>query len=110
MKNKRNISIYQKMYEANKNFPHDIAIEYYGKKITFKEFFEKIDIYANAFAELGIENGKKVTVSLFSTPEFMYTFYALNKLGAVAMMISPKYLARNTKRYMEGTESNTLVH
>lgn len=80
-------SIYEYMYENNKDYPKDIALNYYGRKITYAELFANIDRTAKAFQTIGIKEGEIVTVALPSIPEALYVVYALNKIGAVANMI-----------------------
>lgn len=40
---------YELVYRNNKNYPRDIALNYFGHKITYGELFEKIDMVANGF-------------------------------------------------------------
>ena len=80
-------SIYEYMYENNKDYPKDIALNYYGRKITYAELFVNIDKTAKAFQAIGVKEGEIVTVALPSIPEALYVVYALNKIGAVANMI-----------------------
>ncbi len=80
-------SIYEYMYENNKDYPRDIALNYYGRKITYAELFANIDKTAKAFQAIGVKEGEIVTVALPSIPEALYVVYALNKIGAVANMI-----------------------
>ncbi len=86
-----NISIYQ--YLKNKsltnNYKDNIAIEYYGTKITYTEFYRNIDKVAKAFRSQGIRCGDVVTILSANTPEAVISFYALNKIGAVANMVHP---------------------
>ena len=79
--------MYDFMYESNKNHLDEIALRYFGKKITFKELFEKIDEYAKALLSSGIKNGDSVSICCPTTPEMVYLFYAINKIGAVANLI-----------------------
>lgn len=80
-------SIYEYMYESNKDYPDDIAINYYGRKISYAELFRNIDRTAAALQEIGVQSGEIVTVALPSIPEALYVVYALNRIGAVANMI-----------------------
>lgn len=86
-----NISIYQ--YLKNKslsgNYKEHIALEYFGTKITYGEFFKKIDKVAKSFRSQGIRKGDVVTILSANTPESIISFYALNKIGAVANIIHP---------------------
>lgn len=80
-------SIYEYMYENNKDFPRDIALNYYGRKISYAELFANIDKTSKALQTVGVKEGEIVTVALPSIPEALYVVYALNKIGAVANMI-----------------------
>lgn len=86
-----NISIYQYIKEKslNNKYKDNIAIEYYGTKITYQEFYRRIDSIAKSFRSQGIRRGDVVTVLSANTPEAVMSFYALNKIGAVANMIHP---------------------
>ena len=50
-------TIYESIYRSNKNHLSDIALMYYGKKISYKVLFEQIDKTAKAFSALGVKNG-----------------------------------------------------
>ncbi|MBR3142089.1 MAG: acyl--CoA ligase [Clostridiales bacterium] len=104
-----NCSIYEYMYENNKDYPDDIALIYFGRKIKYGELFEKIDAAAKAFTSLGVKSGDIVTVALPSIPEALYTVYALNKIGAVANMIHPLAGKQELINYLNEVESKVAV-
>jgi len=103
------MTCYENMYNNNKNHLDDIAIEYFGKKITYREFFENIDKAANAYTALGVKRGDIVTICSITTPEIMYTFYALNKIGAIANMIDVRYTKSAIQNYLNEVKSKVLV-
>ena len=82
-------NIYQELYDNNKDHMHQVALMYFGTKITFKTFFANIDKTAQALVANGVKRGDFVTICSGLTPEVLYTFYALAKIGAVANMMSP---------------------
>ena len=82
-------SIYEYMYNSNKEHPSDIAIYYVNRKISYGKLFENIDSCAKAFLALGVKPGEIVTIASVSVPETLYAIYALNRIGAVANMIHP---------------------
>lgn len=86
-----NSSLYEYIFEKNKDHPNDIAIRYYGNRITFKELFEKIDLVSNAFVSAGVKPKDVVAVCLPATPEAAYIIYALNRIGAIPNMLDPRY-------------------
>ena len=102
-------TIYQYMYDGNKDFPNDIAINYLGKEITYGEMFEKIDICAKAFMMLGVKEKDIVTVALPSIPEAIYIVYALNRIGAIANMIHPLAGKVEITNYLTEVSSTLFV-
>ncbi|MBR0540830.1 MAG: acyl--CoA ligase [Clostridia bacterium] len=102
-------TIYEFLWENNKNFPNDIAINYYGRLITYREMFAQIDRTASAFLALDVKLGEYVTVALPSIPEALYVVYALNKIGAVANMIHPLAGESETVNYLNEVQSRVAV-
>ena len=102
-------TIYEYLYENNKDFPSDIAINYLGRKITYKDLFENIDKTAAAFLKAGVKEKEIVTVALPSIPEALYCVYALDKIGAVANMIHPLAGKEETIHYFNEVESRVAV-
>ena len=84
-------SVYQMIYDTNKNHLDYIAINYFGSLITYGELFERIDILSQKLKEMGVQPGEHVLVSELATPEGIVAFYALNKIGAVSHMLNPLY-------------------
>ena len=82
-------SIYEYLWENNKDYPQDIAIRYFNKSITYRELFDNIDRCAKALVAAGVKPNDIVTVAMPSTPEALYAVYAINKIGAVSNMIHP---------------------
>lgn len=102
-------SIYEYLWENNKDYPKDTAINYLGRKITYGELFKRIDQTAAAFAALGVKPKEIVTVAIPSIPEALYCVYALNKIGAVANMIHPLAGKQETINYLNEVESRVAV-
>ena len=52
-------------------------------RYTYGEFNENVNKYANILHGLGIKKGDKVNVHMLNSPEYMLTWFAIAKLGAV---------------------------
>lgn len=102
-------TIYEYLIQNNKDYPSDIAINYLGRKITYKELFENIDKTAAAFMKVGVREKEIVTIALPSIPEALYCVYALNKIGAVANMIHPLAGKDEMLNYLNEVESKVAV-
>jgi len=103
------MTVYQYLYDRNKSNMGSIALEYYGSKISYDVFFKCIDTTAKSFTALGVKQNDIVTIMMPNTPEAIYCFYALNKIGACANMISPALTPDYIKESINLTESKILI-
>ncbi len=83
-------TIYEYLWENNKDHLDDVALIYFGRKITYGELFENIDKAARAFVAIGVKSSDIVILCSINTPETVYMLYALNRLGAIANMVDPR--------------------
>lgn len=89
-----NQSKYDFLYENNKNYMNYKALSFLppkGKEIevTYEELHNKIYQYALSLSHFGIKKGDKVGVCVINTPESVYLLYALDKIGATVIGLSP---------------------
>jgi len=103
------LSIYQRMEESAKKHFNYVALEYMGKNITYKQFLQLVDRCARSFLQMGIVEGDVVTICMPNTPETLISFYALNKIGAIANMIHPLSSEEEIKLYLKETNSVAFV-
>ena len=102
-------SMYQHMERINRDHRDSIAIHYFKNQITYGELLDSIEQTAAAFAALGVKKGDIVTFCAITTPELVAAIYALNKLGAAAMVIDPRYTAPVILDFMKNAKSRLLV-
>lgn len=69
--------------------PRDPYLSFEGRSWTIGAFDGEVNRHARAWRELGIEAGQVVALVLENRPAFLFHFYALTKLGAVASLINP---------------------
>jgi len=56
---------------------------YAGKEYSYKEMNEKISQVANALLRAGVKKGMTVNLHCPNCPEFLFTFYAAARIGAI---------------------------
>lgn len=101
--------LYRDLIESSKNNLSNIAIEYYGNKITYEELIKNIEITASSLKIKGIKKGDVVSVSMPYLPETIYTIYALNKIGAIVNMIDPRINDDLIFDYMKNANSRNII-
>lgn len=102
-------SIYQ--YFERTCYAHEeaIALNYFGTKFTFKDLLEKIDICARALKSHGVRKNDVVTICMPNTPEAVISFYAINKIGAIANIIHPLSSQEEIKNSILQTKSVLVI-
>ncbi|MBQ6547005.1 MAG: acyl--CoA ligase [Bacilli bacterium] len=102
-------TIYQEIYDNNRDNLNGIAIEFYGAKIKYKKLFEEIDDLARALVANGVKKGDMVTISCAGIPETTYAFYALSKIGACANSMSPFFDVAGMTERINDCDSKILL-
>ena len=102
------MSLYEFIRSRNEYNMENIALSYFGTKITYHELFYRIDICAKAMRSQGIRPGDVVSICLPNIPESVVAFYATSKIGAVANMIHPLSSEEEIKQTIIDTKSVML--
>lgn len=102
-------TIYEYLWENNKDHLDDVALIYFGKKITYKKLFENIDKAARAFIGIGMKQGDVCTVVTPSCVNSVIVFYALNKIGAISNYINVIESESEIQKYFLEAKSKYIV-
>ena len=102
-------SIYQNIYMGNAKHLSDVALMFFGKKITYGQLFTEIDKAAKAFTFHGVKCGENVILCAPAIPETIYAILALNKIGANAVMLNPLFTEEQLAARISETEATLMV-
>ena len=102
-------TIYEHLWENNKEHLGDVALNYFDRKITFKELFDGIERAAKAFTALGVKQGDIIVMATVTTPETIYAVYGLNRIGAVANMVDPRTSTEGIKEYISEVNAKYVL-
>lgn len=99
----------QSLEKNAKRFPDKTCIFYENDQYTYKNINDLANQAGNAFLKLGIKKGDRVIISLLNCPEFVLSFYALAKIGAITVPIN-YLLTRNEEKYVcEDSEASVVI-
>ena len=102
-------TLYSYLKQTSKEYGNFTALNYFGKKYTYKEMLGKIDHYADCFTDLGIKKGENVVFVTANLPETIYSFYALNKIGAVPVLVEPRMAKSRIEHFIEMVHAKTMI-
>lgn len=102
-------TIFESIFLNNKQYPSDIALLYFGKKISYKKLFAEIEKTAKAFVFAGVKAGENVVLCMPAVPETIYAILALNRLGANAVLLNPLFSETQLVDRIRETEATILL-
>ncbi len=78
-----------RVHEMVRRYPNHIAYEFMGKETTYTDMWAKIEECAKSLKAIGVREGDKVMICMPNTPQTVSMFYAVNMVGAIAVMVHP---------------------
>lgn len=86
-------------------YPRKEALVQDDTRLTFAQLREKKDKLAISFIELGIKKGDRVLLQFPVWHEFVYSFFALQKIGAITILLLPTQGAIETEHFCKMTRA-----
>jgi len=77
--------------------------------ITYKELKEYVDRFANGLLQMGVKKGDVISLILGNCPQYVITYYAAQKIGAIPSGINPTYKPAEVLHQLEMTKSKYIV-
>jgi 2,3-dihydroxybenzoate-AMP ligase len=78
-------------------------------RLTFTQLRETINRLAANLVELGIVKGDCVLLQLPNWAEFLFSFYALQKIGATAVLMLPRHSLREIDHFSNITKAKAWI-
>src|SRR5436305_15217306 len=72
-----------------------------GEAVPYREVLARTNGLAWMLADLGLRSGDRVAVVLPSTPEMLYLWFALARLGAVMVPVNPGLVAPEIQSFLD---------
>ncbi|MBQ9664468.1 MAG: acyl--CoA ligase [Oscillospiraceae bacterium] len=102
-------TMYEYIWRNNKSHLEQVALNYYGTKITFRKMFENIKTTAEAFSAAGVKAGDIIIIVSVTTPELIYSVYALNYIGAIPNMVDPRTSTDGIRDYIKEVSAKMIL-
>jgi len=103
------LTMFQLVKKNAAKYPDEVAYEFMGKKTTYREFLGKVELTAKALTSIGIREGDAVTICMPNCPQAIDTFYAVNRIGAIANMIHPLSAESEITFYLNISNSKVIL-
>ena len=86
-----------------------VATDFFGHTKTYTQLGEEISRVAEGLRRLGVEAGDRVAIILPNCPQHIVAFYAVMRLGAIAVEHNPLYTPRELRHMFEDHAARVAI-
>ncbi len=92
-----------------RDYPDAPALQFFGREMTYRELMDAVEHAAAALKALGVGKGDTVAIVLPNCPQHIVAFYAILRLGAIAVEHNPLYTPRELRKQFEDHGAKTAI-
>jgi long-chain acyl-CoA synthetase len=102
-------SLYELFSRAVEKHRGKIALSFYGTTFEFGRLQALVEKMAASLAARGVEKGDRVALMLPNCPQYVVSFFATVRLGAIVTQINPMYVEREIGHILNDSGAETIV-
>ncbi|HEY2420607.1 MAG TPA: long-chain fatty acid--CoA ligase [Neobacillus sp.] len=102
-------SLYDFLESAASRFGDKPAFTFYGKVFSYKQTKMMVDMLASSLNEKGLKKGDRVAIMLPNCPQYIFTLFAIFRLGGIAVQVNPMYVEREIAFVLEDSGAKYMV-
>lgn len=100
---------FTRFFEVADRHPDRDALVYLGTRFTYRDLRLAVDRFATALHHLGVRQGDRVMLYLPNCPQWVIANFAVQRLGAVVVPVSPIFTAFELGYMVDDAAIETLV-
>jgi long-chain acyl-CoA synthetase len=107
--NPPNQPLYQILQVASGAYREKPAVAFMGAFINFGEAKKLVDLLATALQKLGVVKGDRVGIMLPNCPQYLLSFFAVVRLGAIVVNVNPIYTPREVEMVAKDSGMRAII-
>ena len=92
-----------------RKYPKSEAIISPEGSLTYKELDEKVNQLAHGLVMSGITKGDRVCLFMPNTPEFIISYFAIQRIGAIVVPVNAKFTLDEVQYIINHSEAKGLI-
>ncbi len=92
-----------------RKFPQNTALLFQGYRLTYHDLNGMVNRFARCLSEFGIRKGDSVAILLPNIIPCVAAYYAILKIGGIAVMNNPLYSDRELDHQFNDSDSKVLI-
>ena len=103
------MNLKQMLAGAAERYADKTAVAMGGRRLSYAELDAASNRVANALTGMGISRGDRIALLLANSPEFVAVYFGVVKIGAVAVLLDPKYKLTELVSLCDDSSPRVLV-
>ncbi len=100
---------FSRFEEICRKYPGNTAMYYLGEKFSYSRLKRLIDKFAAGLVKIGVKPQDRVMLYIPNCPQWIIANFAINKIGAVMVPVSPIYTAFEIGYMIEDADIKTVI-
>ncbi|MGM8215876.1 class I adenylate-forming enzyme family protein [Bacillaceae bacterium W0354] len=92
-----------------RKYPEHEGIVTPYERVTYSSWIEQVNRLADSLRVLGIKKGDKVVLHMPNTKEFLYTYFAVQRLGAIIVPINARLVQQEIMYILKHSDAVAFV-
>jgi len=103
------MNVYQTFEEVAHKNKGRAAVIYLGEVLNYGDIFGGVECLSTGFKSLGLKQHDKIILYMPNTPQWIISWLAIQKIGAVAIPIAPIYTPRDLRYIAGDSGARTII-
>jgi len=103
------IPLPQFLIDSAIRYPERTALEFYGRRITYRQLNTLTDRFAQALVRLGVRKSDRVALMMPNCPQAVIGYFGALKAGAWVVAINPLYLGPEVEHQVTDAGAETMI-
>ncbi|MCL6612458.1 MAG: long-chain fatty acid--CoA ligase [Peptococcaceae bacterium] len=95
--------------EAAGRLPGRTAVAFAGIELDYKTLYGMVLKTAAFLSGLGVKKGDRVALMTPNCPQYIVSFYAIQKIGAVVVQVNPMYVERELEHILNDSGARVFI-
>jgi long-chain acyl-CoA synthetase len=92
-----------------RHYPNNVAIIYYGHKITYAQLSTLANRFAIGLQKIGVKKGDRFAIALPNIPQYLLAFFGALRAGAVVVPTNPLYTERELSHQLTDSGATVII-
>lgn len=95
--------------EMCEKYPDNTALIYLGERYSYSQLRDLINRFATALYDLGVRDNDKVLLYIPNCPQWVISYFGIQKIGAVPVPVSPIYTPYEITYLINHSGAETVI-